>query len=425
MLIDEFKQFCNIMNSTNLTSRGAISTVLFSVFAHLYTQADNPAELFNRFHMGRTLTEVHLASVQRHPVGMCATDKATFLMALERLDPQFRSFVLDVCINIQDGDEPKNSPALPEIKWKVSSKRKSADTVRFPYDKDGLSVSYCHIPSSPHLVETDLETVVAAANEGSLRVWKLGGDRVPPTVFPMDGMTSGLSVSEGEILTCNSKGRAHLWTFSGVKTTFKVSDRAALSVAFAPPNGEKRFVTGDASSCVRLWNADRPHPVSTFPITTHGQVDVSLVAWHPTSRYVFSAVQSDICRMWDLDSKGGPVRLLTGCSRPLSSIAPDCTGQFLAAGTCDGHIILWDVVAGKKLCEWTSEYGTDPKPVYALGWSTSGDTLVAGCGDETLLFERPSERMVCMKRIRVPLVGSTVVQTRFAQGTKLLSVLTI
>jgi len=78
------------------------------------------------------------------------------------------------------------------------------------------------------------------------------------------------------------------------------------------------------------------------------------------------------------------LRTLTGHSDMVWSVVYSPDGRYLASGSNDKTIKIWEVATGKQLRTLTGHYGE----VYSVVYSPDGRYLVSGSGDETIKIWR-------------------------------------
>ena len=149
--------------------------------------------------------------------------------------------------------------------------------------------------------------------------------------------------------------------FSGEVADFKVLTSEVESVAFDPTG--KYLASGCADKTVRVWD------VSSMPMQQvaelKGHTDIVLsVAFESSGKYLASGSYDNTVRVWDVASqqqvaelKGhmddqGPGRYNKhGCEAAVFSVAFDPSGMYLASGSYDGTVSVWDMTTAPELDE--------------------------------------------------------------------------
>lgn len=71
---------------------------------------------------------------------------------------------------------------------------------------------------------------------------------------------------------------------------------------------------------------------------------------------------------------GNYLRLMTGHKAPIYSLAFSMCGRFLASGSADNRILIWDLAHGHLIAAFCGHAGT----VHSLCFSRDGTVLATG-----------------------------------------------
>jgi WD40 repeat protein len=136
----------------------------------------------------------------------------------------------------------------------------------------------------------------------------------------------------------------------------------------------------------------------TFSATIHLTVStlsghtnwVRSVAFSPNGQFLASGSWDTTIKLWDV-AGGREVRTLTGHTDWVNSVAFSPNGQFLASGSWDTTIKLWEVASGREVRTLTGH--TDW--VNSVAFNPDGQFLASGSDDKTIkLWEVASGREV-------------------------------
>jgi transcription initiation factor TFIID subunit 5 len=103
------------------------------------------------------------------------------------------------------------------------------------------------------------------------------------------------------------------------------------------------------------------------------------VRFHPNSKYVVTGSSDRTARLWDVQ-RGTCVRVFTGHTGSINTVAVSPNGRLMASAGEDKSIIIWDLGTGKKLKSMTGHTGY----IYTISFNTESTVLVSGSADGTV-----------------------------------------
>jgi WD40 repeat protein/serine/threonine protein kinase len=105
----------------------------------------------------------------------------------------------------------------------------------------------------------------------------------------------------------------------------------------------------------------------------------SPVAWSPDGRFLASGSWDNTVRVWDA-ADGRLLRTLEGHTSGVTSVAWSPDGRYLASGSLDRTVRVWEAGTGRLLRTLTGH----TYHVNSVAWSPDGRYLASGSGDNTV-----------------------------------------
>jgi WD40 repeat protein len=196
-------------------------------------------------------------------------------------------------------------------------------------------------------------------------------------------ISAAFSPDDRWIASGNENGRVTIWNAStGQKLlAFAAHERHARCVAFSPDG--RHLATASWDGTVRVWNFNPQRVGSEISLlhTLKGEERrVHSVAFSPNSERLASASEAQdgkyqTVRVWDVAS-GQQIDALRGHTAFLWCVAYSPDGQYLASGSYDHTVRIWDAKTGQeKHCLPHSA------TVFGVSFSQDGRYLAASSGD--------------------------------------------
>ncbi|GAA6059271.1 hypothetical protein JCM10212_006664 [Sporobolomyces blumeae] len=197
---------------------------------------------------------------------------------------------------------------------------------------------------------------------------------------------------DGKILATGCNRNTTLYdtkTGAKISTLFDESsgannDNYIRSASFSPDG--KFLATGSEDRIVRIWNLSQKRISQIFQ---GHKSEIYSLAFSPDGRRLVSGSGDKTARMWDLESgscmftlaieditiaENGPV------DAGVTSVVLSPDGKFLAAGSLDTVVRIWDAETGHLLDKLKGHKDS----VYSVAFSPDGKFLVSGSLDKTL-----------------------------------------
>lgn len=272
----------------------------------------------------------------------------------------------------------------------------------------------------------DGKTLVSAARDGTIKVWRLPGGAVLATLKGVDDGSkkhelycAALSSDGKKLATAGRDATITLWDITTRKKLRTIAGHtgAVLSVAFSPDG--KTLVSGGMDRVLRVWDAVTGKAVHDFQ---GHSFRIQSVAFSPDGETILSGDQGNTVKFWQAHAKKymatippdgaalalacapddqglavgvdhGSVELWTRSPqgqlqrRSLEGHIGDVTavafapgGGLVASSGLDGMIKLWDVKTGRRLSRVLAHAGG----VRSLAFSANGSLLASGGEDQAV-----------------------------------------
>lgn len=228
--------------------------------------------------------------------------------------------------------------------------------------------------------------LMVATDDGAIHVWDARTfqqiRRFQLHLFPITGLS--LHKTRASIVTSSRDGTVREWDVKtgAPKSTLKQLDYVPLAIEIS--RDEKYLAIGDGQGNLFVHSFDQGRSAWEKP-RAYGS-GISSIAFQPSGQAVATIGADDekkmgILRVWSM--KGILLKELTGQKEPLTAVAYDPTGQWLAAGNSAGKIEIWNA----------SSYDSQPvveahrEPVSRIRF-TSNSRLVSASRDGSIAIRQ-------------------------------------
>jgi WD40 repeat protein len=167
-----------------------------------------------------------------------------------------------------------------------------------------------------------------------------------------------------------------VWDIQTGQVLARLSHPVGLSRIGFSHDGAYLFTAG---LHVRRWQLQAEAQPNLVEIIAGAEARVNDFAASPDGRFLVTAGEDGIVRLWDIEAATAGPRLL-GHEDSVLSVAFSPDGQMVASASSDGTARLWDIATGLELRRFLGHTA----PVHTVAITPDG-TLLANVGDDGLV----------------------------------------
>ncbi|MGL4396562.1 MAG: protein kinase domain-containing protein [Hyphomicrobium sp.] len=233
----------------------------------------------------------------------------------------------------------------------------------------------------------DGRLIVTISTDSWLRIWHSSGHTEAGAIYMQDGQATSLSVRNNRALTSHGDGSVNIWDLDRKQRLFHFKRNDASIWAASFTGSEDRIAAGSHDWTVALWQTSSEAQPSGL-IEGHENA-VQALASEPTGRWLASGSADRSVKLWNLDT-GTLKRTYRNTSDFVSALAFAADGGMFAAGGLDGMVRLWPTTSSRALRTFAS-HGAK---VTSLAFSPDGRLIASAA-------ENGSVRVRGIKRSRL------------------------
>lgn len=219
------------------------------------------------------------------------------------------------------------------------------------------------------------DTLAAAVENGSVRVWDIGAAEVVRSFNAHRGVIWNVAYhpSRDLVATSGDDGFVKLWSSQDYQLVREWQmTNAVRGIAFSP-DGD-RLVAGGRDGEIRIYSVDGKEPIAE---ASQGGA-VYGVAWSHDGSSIATVGSDAVVRVWEAASLRER-QSLTGHKGPIYGVAFSPVTNRLATAGWAGDVRLWDTDTGQLVTAFTG-YDSD---AWAVAFCADGGTLLASGQDGT------------------------------------------
>jgi WD40 repeat protein len=247
-------------------------------------------------------------------------------------------------------------------------------------------------------VSPDGKRIASAGGDKTLCLWDAATGKELRTVGKDIEVAASVAWSPDAraIVTASFQEELRRWDPDGGKelAAWRAENHRPWNVAFSP-SGDRLVSAGHASTC--LWETAsgkllcrlEPQPVDAATDDeperrrllrrANGALTVQRLAFSPDGRFLATGSQDNLVRLWDV-ATGKELRRFVGHDNWVQHVAFSPDGRTLASSSSDWSVRLWEVVTGKERGRVTGQRSM----VTPLEFSPDGRFLALGGTDKLI-----------------------------------------
>ncbi|HKB38374.1 MAG TPA: WD40 repeat domain-containing protein, partial [Gemmataceae bacterium] len=263
--------------------------------------------------------------------------------------------------------------------------------------------SYCQFYATAFA--PDNRSLAAIDVSGRITLWRMStGKMVRQFAPPLDGGKPqsahevhafiAFSPDGKRVLAGMNRGSfcrpLFLWDTTTGKEVCRMDGGQDGFVAAAASPDFKLLAASRQDGAVLLWETSTGKRLQRWQAPPCG---VQTLAFSPDGK-TLALAGDNLVRLWEV-STGKERRRLEGHRARVSALAFHPDGKTLASADRDRHFILWDIMRGQPVQQWTAEMDERARPdtdsMYVVAFSPDGKTLTSGDRERTVaLWSVPS-----------------------------------
>ena len=217
--------------------------------------------------------------------------------------------------------------------------------------------------------------LVTASEDGTARVWDVDSGRPESEPLRHDDAVQAVAFSPDDafVLTGSEDDAARLWEIRSGVEVHRWGHREQVNDVTFSPDGSLAVTSSDDKTA-RIWEVSSGREISGSPLIHSNEIGE--VEFSPEGRWL-ATMAEDHVRIWYFeDQRQFPT--VMGARRVQSGVlSPD--GKWVATGTTDGQVAMWDAVTGQP--RWPMPGRRHEGAVIHVAIDQSG-SLLASCGDD-------------------------------------------
>lgn len=199
-------------------------------------------------------------------------------------------------------------------------------------------------------ITPDLQKVISASWDKTLRVWDIASGQEVATLHNTNTYCHCAAISHdgGHIVAGRDDGNLEIWNLNRgiLERTINAHDRSVQDVAISP-SGHSIF-SASSDGLIKQWHFETGILLATLRGHTNGVNSIKVTS----SSLLISGSWDNTAIIWDLAND--EARRLTGHLSGIRGVAIAPNERFMATGSNDRTVRLWELPSGNEICELAS-----------------------------------------------------------------------
>ncbi|MCL5036635.1 MAG: WD40 repeat domain-containing protein [Chloroflexi bacterium] len=234
----------------------------------------------------------------------------------------------------------------------------------------------------------DSKLLITCGWDGTAKIWDIGSGRLLKILKGHKGDVTGVAASEKYVVTSGEDMTARLWKYNGARIETFHDNKAPVMSAAVSPDGAL-LASGDASGTVILRSVAGNHVLKelhiSIPESDTNLIENSLalneiwaLRFSPNGGLLAAACGDGTVRLWKMPGgeEAGMLRIHKSGAKSVVFIEG---GRYLASGSEDDTIVIWDIKSGKPVKRLNAGQGMI-RAIAAAG----GNMIFSGGSDGSL-----------------------------------------